>query len=166
MPSNSLAVQLLCLTLAVSCALGPRVVVAQPAQPVQEEESAQTEADYFMSLEHRQKIYQQKRKRPGRAVALSLLLPGLGNLYAEQFLVGGLAFIFLAFSAVFLSYGIVTSQPRILRTGLILGGGTYVGALTASLFGVSDYNRELRQGLKVGKADFREVWTPAVTFRF
>lgn len=180
MPRNFFASRLLALVLAFLCGFTPAMVVAQGAEPVVAEaapdqqptaEPDESSEDYFMSDAHRQRIYEQKRKKAGKAVLLSLALPGLGNIYAEQYLVGGLAFIFLAFTGVFLAYGLATQQPRVLGTGIILGVGTYTVSLGTSLLGVKRYNRLLRQGLKVEEMSVgvRPVpggWGTVLTFRF
>lgn len=155
---------LVAIAVAIACALAPLAVVAQTPPPQQSAVSAYD--DYFMSDEHRQKIYEENRQRPHKAVLYTLLLPGLGNVYAEQYLLAGLSFIFAVFAATFIGYGAVNSQPRIIAIGGVVAGVAYGGGIATSLIGVSDNNRRLRRGLKVDKTDVREVWTPTLVMRF
>lgn len=175
---------LLSVVLALCCALTAPVVVAQTPPPQQsEEQTAQESApqatplaeptatpspygDYFMSAKHRQKIYEQNRLRPSKAILYSALLPGLGNIYAEQYLLAGLAITLTVFAATFLGYGLSSGQSNIIVLGAVTAGLAYGGGMATSLLGVSNHNRKLRQGLKVGDAEVREVWTPALVLRF
>lgn len=122
--------------------------------------------DYFMSAEHRKKIYEESRKSPTRAVLWTLAFPGLGNIYAEQYLLAGLAISFMAFAAVFVGYGLSTHQPKIVTLGGITAGIAYVGGGTTSLIGVAQYNRKLREGLKIEQTNLHETWGPTLAFRF
>ena len=154
--------------LALACSLAPLRVVAQtPA--AQQSPSTQIDGaydEYFMSDEHRQKIYDANRKRVGKAVLYNCLLPGLGNIYAEQYLLAGLAFVFVAFSATFIGYGLANEQSNVVAVGGVTALIAYGGSIGTSIYGVSNHNRELRQGLKIGQTDVREVWAPALTLRF
>ncbi len=163
------------------------IVVAQQADPVTaqterstvDDEPAATEepaegpgrddeaddGEYF-GEEHRVRIYESRKKSAAKAALLTLALPGFGNIYAEQYFVAGVAFTMMTFSALFLVYGITTKQPRILNTGIGFAVGTYLGAGALAIYGVSDYNQELRQALKVEELVLRELWSPAVTIRF
>lgn len=141
-------------------------VVTGSTSELEDAATEQSAEDYFMSEEHRLAIYDARRKRPVNALLLSLALPGLGNVYARQYLVGGIALTFMVFSGVFITYGFSTSQPDIATTGFILAGGTYVGATTIALVGVSDYNRDLRRALKIEGLVLDEVFTPALAIRF
>ena len=166
------------LSLIVACCLTSGLVVAQQPPEVQatveqpREEGAtkaseQAAADaYFMSDAHRQEIYEANRKQGGRAVLLTLAFPGLGNIYAEQFLIAGLAFVAMTFATVFVSYGLVTKQHGIAVTGLIVAGGAYGGGIATSIAGVNRYNRLLREGLKIEQSSLAPALVPTLSFRF
>lgn len=135
------------------------------------QQAAPAEAE-FLGLEHRQQLYEQSRLTLSGAVGRNLLLPGLGNIYAEQYFYAGLAFSFLVFAASFVSYGLVTEQPEFLWTGAGTAGIAYIGSIGTSIIGVQKYNRERREGLKVEYAPapgpFAPAWSPgvAVGWRF
>lgn len=153
--------------IAFACTFAPSGVVAQTAPPQQSVVPAPSPYDdYFMSLEHRQKIYDENRRRPGKAVLYTLLLPGAGNFYAEQYLIGGVAVVLLVFAGTFVGYGLANNQPRVVLIGGVTAGLAYGGGMATSLYGVSQYNMRLRQGLKVDRTDVREVWAPALVWRF
>lgn len=105
----------------------------------------------FFSLEHREQIYEKSRLHHSTA-ALYSILPGLGNIYVEQYFVAGLAFTATAFSLVFIAFGLTSDRPDVAWAGTGLIGLTYVGAIGTSLYGVSQYNEKLRQGLKIGSS--------------
>lgn len=121
--------------------------------------------DFFMSEEHRRQIYDQNRKRPGKAVLYTALLPGLGNIYAEQYLLAGLGIVLMVFAGTFVGYGVTTKQSNLVVIGAVTAGVAYGGGAATSLIGVSDFNRKLRQGLKIEQAGV-EVWTPTLVLRF
>lgn len=166
------------LSLIFACCLTSGVVVAQqppevqttaekPQEPSASGASEQAVTDaYFMSDAHRQEIYEANRKRGGRAVLLTLAFPGLGNIYAEQFVIAGLAFVAMTFATVFVSYGLVTKQHGIAVTGLIVAGGAYGGGIATSIAGVNRFNRLLREGLKIEQARAAPAFGPTLSFRF
>lgn len=164
MRRRNLAETLLALAIVASTMLSPLAVVAQTT-PTQQTGAAAYD-EYFMSPEHRQKIYEENRKKPATAVGYTLLLPGLGNIYAEQYLLAGVGFVLMVFAGTLVGYGLSTKQPKIIVIGAITAGSAYGVGATTSLIGVSDYNRKLRQGLKVEHSDVREVWTPTLVMRF
>lgn len=154
--------------LTLGCLFAPLSVVAQTAPP-QQSTSAKIDGaydEYFMSEDHRQKIYDTNRKRVSKAVLYNCLFPGVGNIYAEQYLLAGLAFVFTAFAGTFIGYGLVNKQPDVVAVGGVTALIAYGGSITTSVFGVERYNRELRQGLKIDQTSVGEVWTPALVLRF
>ncbi len=155
--------------LALACALSPTVVVAQQSEAQQTSEETTDEGlygEYFMSDEHRREIYEQNRKSAGKAVLWTLLFPGLGNIYAQQYLLAGMAIIFMVFAGTFVGYGLSTRQPKIIVLGGITAGIAYGGGAATAIIGVSKYNAELRRGLKVDAGEFREFGVPILTLRF
>jgi len=110
---------------------------------------AASQPNGFFSDEHRQAIYEKSRKSHQSATLWTLAFPGLGNIYAEDYLKGGIFGMMMVFSATIFAYGLLTDQSDILLAGGIGAAGAYLGGgLTANL-AVYDYNQELRRGLKV-----------------
>lgn len=141
----------------LSPGVGASLAHAQQAAPAEAE---------FLSLEHRQQLYEQSRLTVSGAVGRNLLLPGLGNIYTEQYFYAGLAFSFLVFAASFVSYGLVTEQSEFLWFGAGTAGIAYIGSIGTSIVGVEKYNRERREGLKVERdaapGPFAPAWSPSV----
>lgn len=156
------------LVIALACALAPLSVVAQETNPAQESSSSNDSYydAYFMSDEHRQKIYEQNRKSQGKALLLNLAFPGLGAIYAEQYMVAGVAIVFMVFAATFVGYGISTRQRGIVVMGGVTAAVAYGGSILVGVHGVNVFNRKLREGLKVDGSAHSELWTPALTLRF
>gem|GEM_PF-2112279 len=148
----------------LSPTVGPKPAHAQQA-PAETAPAAQPD-DAFLGLEHRREIYEASRLTVGGAVGRNLLLPGLGNIYTEQYFYAGLAFSFLVFAASFVSYGLVTEQSEFLWIGAGTAGIAYIGSIGTSIVGVEKYNRERREGLKVERdaapSPFAPAWSPSV----
>ncbi len=135
--------------------LSPRVLMAQDAPAAQPEtaeespDSGQEQEREFFGEAHRREIYEQSALSTTTATLYNLALPGLGNIYAEQYFYAGIAFTLMVFTLVFEGYGLVTNQSEFLW----IGGGTaliaYTGSIATSIYGVHDYNRKLREGLKL-----------------
>jgi hypothetical protein len=159
--------------------LSPHTLVAQTAPapqtqaPASSQDSAQEDADdEFFGAEHRRQIYEQSKLSTTTAVLYNLAVPGLGNIYAEQYFYGGIAFSLMVFTLVFVGYGFATDQSEFLW----IGGGTaaiaYTGSIATSISGVRDYNEKLRQGLKLEGAFSGGPWglpqarTVDLSFRF
>lgn len=158
--------------LLLSPGYGPKLAHAQqaPSETTVVEEASDADASargeaQFLGLEHRREIYEASRLTVSGAVGRNLLLPGLGNIYTEQYFYAGLAFSFLVFAASFVSYGLVTDQSEFLWIGAGTAGIAYVGSIGTSILGVEKYNRERREGLKVelGRAGaLAPAWSPSV----
>ena len=153
--------------IATLLAAGPNPAFGQQAIDTAQTSKPSSDAydEYFMSDEHRRKIYDTNRKRPSKAVLYSLLLPGMGNIYAEQYLIAGIEFVLVVFAGTFVAYGASTSQPRIMVLGGVTAGLAYGSGIATSVVGVNQHNRKLRQGLKVGD-EIAELWAPPIVFRF
>ncbi len=123
--------------------------------PTSDDSSADT-SDRF-SLEHRRDLYRQSRLSPWAAAGWTMLLPGLGNLYAEQYLLAGLGFVSVTFSGSFLAYGYAVDNLALRALGFSFAGIAYGGGLGTSIAGVHRYNRQRRQslGLDDQRAHFR-----------
>lgn len=156
-----LAIWLSGIVCVASLVVGPRTVLAQQAgeEPAAVEidtelEDDETEADEaddqeFFGDSHRRRLYEESRLSSTRAVLYNLALPGVGNVYAEQYLYAGVAFSLMAFAGLFVGYGLYTDQSRFVHMGLGTAGFAYGGSIVTSLLGVREYNEELRGNLNV-----------------
>ncbi len=97
----------------------------------------------------RQAIYEEGRLSHAASVGYNLLLPGLGNLYAQQFFTAGVLWGTLMFSGILVGYGMVNDRNGYTYTGLGVGAATYSASFALGVWGVSDYNRNLRSSLKI-----------------
>lgn len=148
------------LLVGVLVALGSESAVGQSAMGESRQESSrQTEPDaaeknsgrpedYFGNA-HRRQLYEESKLEYSRAALWTALLPGLGNFYAEQYLIGGLNASLVGFTALLVPYGLVTDQLSFVWTGIGITGTAYVSGFTTSLIGVRNYNRRLRRSLDV-----------------
>lgn len=118
-----------------------------PADPTDASDNKTGPSDDRFSLEHRRELYRQSRLSPWAAVGWTFLLPGLGNLYAEQYLLAGLGFVSFTFSGSFLAYGYAADSAPFQLLGYSFAALAYGGGLTTSLLGVRRYNRNRRQSL-------------------
>lgn len=153
--------------LCLSCLVGVPDAYAQD-EPSRGE-SAQVEApsaSETFSVEHRKELYEKGKKSTGRALLLTLLLPPLADIYAEQYLWAGVTTILLVFAATFASYGLVTDQPTFLTWAAVTGGISYATGGVTSVLGVQAYNRELRRALKVSQVPALEFSGPALSFHW
>jgi hypothetical protein len=116
---------------------------AQPPEAPDNERSDQPAEDPF-SRAQRQRFYDQSQRSHTRALGYSLLLPGLGNIYADQRFTGALLMSSLALTLVALTYGLANDDPQIITIGGIATGGIYATGAITSYYGVSAYNQQLR----------------------
>lgn len=155
-----IAALVLCVTVAA-----PAPLFAQGGQDAQATESTsqptqngdESNQGQLFNEAHRKQIYRRSRLSTTTAVLYNLALPGLGNVYAEQYFTAGLAFSLMVFAAVFVSYGLVTRQTEMLWIGAGTAAIAYPTSIVTSIFGVREYNTKLRQGLKL---DPSQVSTP------
>lgn len=151
--------------------LSPRLLMAQDA-PAQQTQTQTSEQDEFFGEAHRRRIYEESKLSSTRATLYNLALPGMGNVYAEQYFYGGIAFSLMVFTGVFVGYGLVTDQSQFLWLGAMSAGVAYAGSIATSLHGVREYNSQLRQGLKLddgaslGPWDMPKARVVGVSWRF
>ncbi|MEZ4461720.1 MAG: hypothetical protein R3E66_18760 [bacterium] len=129
---------LICLLIALS----PTVALAQEAPKGQ-----------LFDTAHRQKIYDAQKKSELAAIGYTLIYPGLGNYYAEQYVTGTVVGMGMVFGVTCLVFGLTTDQSDWATIGAVLGGSMYAVGGVTSYFGVSDYNSELKRALKVADMD-------------
>lgn len=112
------------------------------------------------------RIYDESRLSHKRAALYSLALPGLGNIYTEQYFSAGLAFSMLVFSGIFIVYGLRSNRSDVAWMGAGIAGVTYGVSLGTSMRGVTQYNRTLRRSLKVDEAAMLRSSAPTVNISF
>lgn len=97
----------------------------------------------------RKELYDQAKLSHLTAIKRSLLLPGLGNIYADRVFKGMLIMSVAGMSLGVFAGGIVRKD----RNFLIAGGGALVGVYTfasvSSYYDVTSYNATLRNRYKV-----------------
>ena len=131
-------------------------------------------------------IYEEEKKSPGLALILSLLLPGLGNIYADHAMGALITWGLIIGGASIIAWGANHTNPDGGQSGGVdAGGAFFMGffvifggvaySLVDSYLSAKDYNRELAQrlGLPVvsiapirmgGSSD--TAWGPALMLRF
>lgn len=159
---------------AVSAQSAPAQQTQQPQQTQQSEQATEQDDkdEEFFGETHRRQIYEQSSLSTTTAVLYNLALPGLGNLYTEQYFYAGIAFTLMVFTLVFEGYGLFTDQSEFLWFGAGTALVAYSGSIATSIAGVNEYNRKLREGLKLetvsesGPWQLPKVSTIDVGFRF
>jgi TM2 domain-containing membrane protein YozV len=128
-------------------------------------------------------IYEEEKKSPGAALVLSLIFPGLGNIYADHWMgavvtwvliIGGVSIAMWGIEHTDLEPGGSDNGGAIVLGFLVaLGGGVY--SVVDAYQSAKEYNRELarRLGLPiVSLAPIRmsgsgeTAWGPALMLRF
>ena len=140
---------LICLLIALS----PTVALAQDAPQGQ-----------LFDTAHRRQIYDAQKKSELAAMGYTLIYPGLGNYYAEQYVTGTVVGMGMVFGLTCLIFGLTTEQNDWTAIGAVLGGSMYVTGGVTSYFGVHDYNAELKRALKVAQVDRAPGLTLAIRF--
>ncbi len=103
----------------------------------------------FFDASHRSEIYEKSKKNELKAVGYTLIFPGFGNYYAQQYVTGTVVGMGMVFGLTAMIFGLSTDQSDWTITGLVLGGSMYVVGGVTSYMGVQDYNTDLRRALKV-----------------
>jgi len=131
-------------------------------------------------------IYEEEKKSPGLALLLSVLLPGLGNIYADHAMGAVITWGLIIGGASIIAWGTEHSNPEGGSTGGVdAGGALFMGFfvilrgvgynLVDSYLSAKDYNHALAQRLGlpvVGIAPIHtsrgdsNVWGPALMLRF
>jgi hypothetical protein len=106
-------------------------------------QQAAHQAEEPFSRPQRQRFYEQGKRSYGEALGYSLLLPGLGNVYADQPFTGALLMSSFALSLVTLTFALLNDDPQLTVIGAVLTGGIYTTGVITSAYGVSDYNHRL-----------------------
>lgn len=109
----------------------------------------ETSEQQFFGNQHRRELYRKGRLRYSTAALRTALLPGLGNFYAEQYLLGGLNASLMGFAVVVVPYGLATNQPMFIWGGAGIAGAAYISGFITSAIGVKRYNRTLRRRLRL-----------------
>lgn len=118
----------------------------------------------FFDASHRSEIYQKSKKSEAKAIGYTLIFPGLGNYYAQQYVTGTVVGMGVVFGVTALVFGLTTDQADWTVSGAVLGGSMYLVGATTSFVGVRDYNSDLRRALKV--ADLERAPGLQIAFSF
>jgi hypothetical protein len=94
-------------------------------------------------------MYEQSRLHESTAILWTLAFPGLGNIYAQDYLTGAILGMVMVFGTTILIYGVTTDQSDIIGIGGFGCGAAYLTGGITSVLSVRDFNQELRRGLKV-----------------
>jgi hypothetical protein len=149
-------------TLLLLCSLSlfvPSLATAQQAAHGQEEAFGRPQ---------RQRFYDQTKRSHARALGYSLLLPGLGNVYAEQPFTGAVLMSSFALSVLTLTFALLNDDPQLTIIGGVLTGGIYTTSIITSAYGVSDYNHRLYQRYDLARAQPARpaLFVPLVSWSF
>jgi hypothetical protein len=166
--------------------LAPLRVAAQgmgwDGRPVQPLPPAQGYAPGYAISPQAMFLYEEEKKSPGIALLLSLLLPGLGNIYADHPVGAVITWALIIGGVSIAVYGIQHVNPEggggdgvgMFFLGWVVALGGVVYSLVDSYQSAKEYNHELarRLGLPfVGVAPIRmtggeTAWGPALVLRF
>jgi hypothetical protein len=122
----------------------PFTAFAQDSTPQRTVENGE-----FFNAAHRSEIYEKSKKSELSAVGYTLMFPGFGNYYAQQYVTGTVVGMGMVFGLTALVFGLSTDQSDWTATGLVIGGSMYIIGGTTSVLGVQDYNADLKRALKV-----------------
>lgn len=106
-------------------------------------------AEYKISHERRVELYEMARIEPRVAVRRSLLLPGLGNIYADRVFKG---MMFMGGAGMSLALGLgglLREDPIFTMGGGISLAAIYTAATVSSYYDALAYNASLRERYKV-----------------
>ena len=118
----------------------------------------------FFDASHRSEIYNKSKKSGAKAIGYTLIFPGVGNYYAQQYVTGTVVGMGVVFGMTALIFGLTTDQSEWVATGAVLGGSMYVVGGVTSYVGVQDYNADLRRALKVSDLERAPGLQIAVNF--
>lgn len=144
------------------CCLGlPSLALAQQAQQ-------HAEPDRGLTLERRQELYTIAKLDPKIALKRSALLPGWGNLYADNVPAGMLFMSGAGMSLFLIGGGLLRDDTVFTVVGAVGLAGCYAGSLITSYRDVSTYNENLRARYKVdlGVSPTRGGASAALMVRF
>ena len=109
--------------------------------------AAEAPSDFRES--HRRALYEQSELSTTGAVWRSLLLPGLGNIYADDWFGGVITMSIFGFGLTSILFAAHTDQPDFYWIGGTLAGGAYIAGTTLSILQVEQYNRLERERLNL-----------------
>jgi hypothetical protein len=116
------------------------------------EQGSTTSSDQPFSLASRRQIYEQTKKSPSKALLLSLITPGLGNIYVEQYAGAVVAVSVFTFGLVGGAYGVVTDQRFFQVAGGTAMGTSLIGGATYAAIGAGTYNDQLKRRYRLSES--------------
>ncbi len=118
------------------------------------------------SQEERERFYAMQARSEAVAIGYTLLLPGTGNLYAQDQFVGMLLMGTWAMGLTLLVFGLLNDE----RSIQLVGGGVMLADYGVGMFtsarAVSQRNRALRVRYGLERADLSAPRTLTLTLRF
>ncbi|RAL22113.1 hypothetical protein DL240_09670 [Lujinxingia litoralis] len=137
-----------------------QLAAGEAAEPGAPEPAAAADAprSTFFNADHRRRIYEESKLSHTRAALYTLLLPGLGNFYVEQYALGTVALSLMVFGGLFIGYGLLLDRGDLIGLGAGVAGVAYGGGLLTSYQGVRRYNLQLQQSLQLERAAGPGPW--------
>lgn len=129
--------------------LGLICAICSPSVASAQQEQQRVEPDRGLTLERRQELYDIAKLDHRVALKRSAILPGWGNLYADNVPVGMLFMSGAGMSVFLLGGGLLRDDTIFTVVGAVGLAGCYAGSLVTSYRGVSKYNDNLRARYKV-----------------
>jgi len=105
---------------------------------------AQPGYGYGYDMQMREMRYHSESKSVALAVILDLVLPGVGNIYADAFLYSVVTWAGLIGGIYLMTAGIADDSGAMLTTGALLFPGAYIFGIVTAGMNASSYNADLR----------------------
>ena len=140
-------------------------VVLAPAAQAQHSPSPAPKAQTF-TLEDRKAFYEDAKLDVSTAVVRTLILPGLGNFYAEQYFTGVLMMSAFTVGVLSLIYGVANDLTDANLIGGLFILGSYSVGIGLSYYGVEAYNDDLMRRYNLKTSGLDQPRTLNVTMRF
>lgn len=118
------------------------------------------------TLEDRKSFYEDAKLDVSTAVVRTLILPGLGNFYAEQYFTGVLVMSAFTLGVLSLIYGVANDLTDANLIGGLFIFGSYGAGIGMSYYGVEAYNEDLRRRYNLQTSGMETPRTLNVTMRF
>lgn len=148
--------------------LSTLLVCAQPVESVAQEEDSPAPSTGAFDDAARRRFYESQKLDATPTMLSNLLIPGLGNVRTEQYLLGA-ALMSISFMGVLSMIGGATLREET-DTGFVILGASALGlalgtSMVTTSFGVKAYNQRLRNRYKVDVSQGSPLGL-TVTWRF